>query len=196
MTGMDDLSTQHLDWLQRQNDRSPQTIQARARVLRAVETAGTITREQLETWFESRVHLSTSTRAADRSHLRGFYEWAQAYDHRTDNPMARVRGVRVNNRILKKASKTQMETLLLRRPRPRHPPRFPPRSRPTGGRIRRPRLGRCGRRRQHHHRPRRQRRHIPVIDVSLLLDWLGERHNGNVVSGGRKVYGPTFSSAA
>ena len=190
---MDDLSTQHLDWLRRQNDRSPQTIQARARVLRAVKTAGTITREQLETWFESRAHLSTSTRAADRSHLRGFYEWAQAYDHRTDNPMARVRGVRVNNRIPKKASKAQMETLLSADLDPDTRRAFL-----LGGyagmRVAESaaldwadvdddantitvREGKGGTSR--------------VIDVSpLLIDWLGERHNGNVVSGGRKVYGP------
>lgn len=189
--GMDDLSKQHLDWLTRQNDRSPQTIKSRERVLRAVGTAGTITREDLEAWFESRAHLSTGTRAVDRSHLRGFYDWCQAYDHRTDNPMARVRGVRVNNRIPKKASKAQMETLLSSD--------LPPDLRRAfllggyaGLRVAESaalswadvdddtctitvREGKGGKSR--------------VIDVSpLLIDWLGDKGKGNVVTGKRTAY--------
>ena len=109
---MDSLSREHIAWLKRQNDRSPKTIESRERVLRSFPNASTATREDVEAWWESRAHLSTGTRAVDLSHLKGFYEWCQIYDHRTDDPSIRVRPPRVSNRIPKKASKHDTEVLL------------------------------------------------------------------------------------
>ena len=109
---MDNLSTQHVDWLKRQRDRSPKTIESRIRVLRSLPNAGTATREQVEAWWESRAHLSTGTRAVDLSHLRGFYQWCQIFDHRPDDPSIRIRAPRVNNRIARKATKADVDTLL------------------------------------------------------------------------------------
>ena len=70
LKAMDDLSSQHVDWLQRQNDRAPNTVESRRRVLRSVGNPGTATREEIEAWWESRAHLATGTRAVDPSHLR------------------------------------------------------------------------------------------------------------------------------
>lgn len=109
---MDQLSEQHVEWLKRQHDRSPKTVESRIRVLRSLPNAATATREQVEEWWESRAHLSTGTRAVDLSHLRGFYLWCQIFDHRTDDPSIRIRPPRVNNRIAKKASRADVETLL------------------------------------------------------------------------------------
>src|SRR5699024_6333496 len=109
---MDDLSRLHVDWLRRQKDRSSKTIESRVRVLRSLPNAGTATREEVEAWWESRAHLSTGTRAVDLSHLRGFYQWCQIYDHRTDDPSIRIRPPRVSNRIPKKASRHDTEGLL------------------------------------------------------------------------------------
>ena len=109
---MDALSTEHIDWLKRQRDRSPKTIESRIRVLRSLPNAGTATREEVEAWWEARAELATGTRAVDLSHLKGFYRWCQIYDHRTDDPTVRIRPPRVQNRIPKKASAADVATLL------------------------------------------------------------------------------------
>lgn len=189
---MDDLSREHIAWLRRQHDRSPKTIESRERVLRAVDCAGTITRDALEIWWESRADLSTGTRAVDLSHLRQFYHWCQAYDHRVDNPTVRIRKPRVKNRVPRKASKHDVETLLSSD--------LPPDLRRAfllgcyaGLRVAESAaldwsgvddeadvltvVGKGDKER--------------AVDVSpLLIDWLGQRHRGNVVTAGNEPYSP------
>lgn len=189
---MDDLSRQHLDWLERQHDRSPLTIKSRARVLRSLPNAGTATREDIEQWWESRAHLATGTRAVDLSHLRGFYEWCQIYDHRTDDPSIRIRPPRVQNRIPKKATRHDVDTLLnsdlppdLRRAfllgcyaglRVAETARLDWADVDTDAATITVRKGKGGKSR--------------VVDVSpLLIDWLGQaRPAGNVVTGNPRTY--------
>lgn len=188
---MDELSQDHVAWLERQNDRSPKTLDSRRRVLRSLPNAGTATREQVEEWWESRAHLSTGTRAVDLSHLRGFYHWCQAYDRRRDDPSIRIRPPRVSNRIPKKASRADVETLL--------DGTLPPDLRRAfllgvyaGMRVAESaalhwddidhdastitvREGKGGKSR--------------VIDISpMLIDWLGRRQPGNVVTAGNEPY--------
>lgn len=113
---MDNLSEQHIAWLERQNDRAPNTLASRARVLRSVANAGTATREDLETWWESRSHLATGTRAVDLSHLRDFYRWCQMFDHRTDDPSIRLRPPRVTNAVHRKIDNAAVSRLILALP--------------------------------------------------------------------------------
>lgn len=188
---MDDLSRQHLDWLERQHDRSPKTIESRARVLRAVGTAGTITRDELQEWWESRANLSTGTRAVDLSHLRGFYQWCQAFDHRIDNPTVRIRPVRVENRLAKKASRSDVQALLdadlppdLRRAfllgcyaglRVAESAALDWADVDDEGATISVHRGKGGKSR--------------IVDVSpLLLDWIGNNTGGNVVTAGKTPY--------
>lgn len=109
---MDDLSTAHIAWLERQNDRSKNTLAGRTRVLRSLPNAGTADREEVEVWWESRAHLATGTRAVDLSHLRDFYRWCQIYDHRTDDPTVRIRAPRVENAVHVKVSSEELVDLL------------------------------------------------------------------------------------
>lgn len=109
---MDKLSEQHLDWLERQNDRAPNTLASRARVLRSVGNAGTATRDELQTWWESRAHLASGTRAVDLSHLRDFYRWCQMFDHRTDDPSIRLRPPRVENAVHRKIANDSIQALI------------------------------------------------------------------------------------
>lgn len=92
---MDDLSREHLEWLEAQNDRAPNTIASRRRVLRSVGNAGTATRDELDEWWQSRAHLKDGTRVVDLSHLREFYHWCAVYERRMDNPSVRLRAPRV-----------------------------------------------------------------------------------------------------
>lgn len=188
---MDELSRRHVSWLKRQHDRSPKTIDSRVRVLRSLPNASTATREEVESWWESRAHLSTGTRAVDLSHLRGFYEWCQIFDHRADDPSVRIRAPRVKNRIPKKASKADVDALL--------DSDLPPDLRRAfllgcyaGLRVAESasldwedvdsdactitvREGKGGKSR--------------VVDISpLLIDRLGRRHDGNVVAAGGQPY--------
>lgn len=188
---MDDLSQQHVDWLRRQNDRSPKTVESRVRVLSSLPNAGAATREEVEAWWESRAHLSTGTRAVDLSHLRGFYQWCQVFDHRADDPSIRIRAPRVQNRIPKKASRADVETLLgsdlapdLRRAfllgcyaglRVAEAAALDWADVDTDACTITVREGKGGKSR--------------VVDVSpLLVDLLGGRGTGNVVSGGPSAY--------
>ena len=109
---MDELSVLHIEWLRRQNDRSPETIRSRIRVLTSLRNAGTATREEVERWWESRANLARGTRAVDLSHLRSFYAWARIYNHRLDDPSVRVRPVTPNPQPAKKASGHDLRTLL------------------------------------------------------------------------------------
>lgn len=113
---MDGLSLEHVDWLERQNDRAPNTIVSRTRVLRSVGNPGTATREEIEAWWESRAHLATGTRAVDLSHLRDFYRWCQMYDHRADDPSIRIRPPRVTNAVHRKISNEAVRSLLAKLP--------------------------------------------------------------------------------
>lgn len=85
---MDALSQQHIDWLRAQNDWAENTIASRTRVLRSVGNAGTATREDLETWWQTRTHLAPGTRAVDLSHLREFYKWCMIYEHLDKDPQS------------------------------------------------------------------------------------------------------------
>ena len=183
---MDELSEQHVDWLKRQHDRSPKTIESRIRVLRSLPNAGTATREEVEQWWEDRAHLASGTRAVDLSHLRGFYEWCQIFDHRADDPSVRIRPPRVRNRIPKKASASDVQKLLssdlapdLRRAfllgcyaglRVAEAAALDWADVDSDACTVTVREGKGGKSR--------------VVDVSpLLIDWLGDRCAGNVVSG-------------
>lgn len=188
---MDELAREHVAWLKRQHDRSPKTIESRIRVLRSLPNAGTATREEVEAWWESRAELASGTRAVDLSHIRGFYHWCQVFDRRPDDPSIRIRPPRVNNRIAKKASQADVETLLESGLSPDLRRAFLLGCY-AGMRVAEAaalswddvdadactivvREGKGGKSR--------------VIDVSpMLIDWLGRRHPGNVVTAGNEPY--------
>lgn len=110
---MDDLSAQHIEFLKRRRTKSTNTIASRTRVLRSVASAATVTREELEVWWDLRAHLAPGTRAVDLAHLRAFYKWAAMYDHRVDDPSVRLEAPRVPNRIPKRVKRDELEQLLV-----------------------------------------------------------------------------------
>lgn len=109
---MDELSTEHVEWLKRQNDRAHNTIISRERVLRSLPNAGTATRDDVTAWWEDRAHLELGTRAVDLSHLRGFYEWCQIYYKRNDDPSVHIRAPRVQHKIARRAKPADLSALL------------------------------------------------------------------------------------
>lgn len=109
---MDPLSTEHVEWLRRQNDRAPNTLIARARVLRSLPNAAEATREDISAWWEARAHLEPATRSADLSHLRGFYKWCAIFYKRADDPTVHIRPVRVNHKVARRAKAADLSALL------------------------------------------------------------------------------------
>lgn len=87
------LIDRHLAWCQARGLRL-RTISTRGYVLRRVERAistpiAAATAEQLGRWYEHRGG-APSSRASELSHLRQFFGWMVLYDHRGDNPTARL----------------------------------------------------------------------------------------------------------
>jgi integrase len=108
---MDSLSTEWLAHLKA--ERTPSnTIAARARVLRSVGAAGTATREEIESWWASRRDRSPATRANDLACLRSFYKWARRWEHRDDDPTARLDSPAVDKGLPRPISRADLRRLL------------------------------------------------------------------------------------
>lgn len=112
MTAPDRLSLAWLEWLRAERDVAPATVKARERALRSLGNAGTATREEVEEWWETRRHLSRATRNADLSHLRVFYAWCRTWDHRTDDPTARIRAPKMPKGLPRPVSRADFLRLL------------------------------------------------------------------------------------
>lgn len=109
---MDALSREHVDWLKRQNVKSPNTIASRTRVLKSVGNAATATRDDLQQWWESRADRAPGTRAVDLAHLRAFYKWAIVRDHRPDDPSVLLEAPRPDNALHRKVPNDEIARLL------------------------------------------------------------------------------------
>lgn len=107
----DPLSVAYLDHLAAERV-PPNTIASRARVLRSINTAGTATREEVETWWATRRHLSAGTRANDLACLRAFYKWARRWEHRDDDPTLRIDAPRVDKGLPRPMSRADLRKLL------------------------------------------------------------------------------------
>ena len=101
-------------WLERlATERTPpNTIAARARVLRSVGNPGTATREDIEAWWLTRTNLSPSTRSNDLACLRSFYKWARRWEHRDDDPTTRLDAPKVDKGLPRPVSRTDLHKLL------------------------------------------------------------------------------------
>jgi integrase len=108
---VDDLSREWIAYLEA--ERKPEnTIKARARVLRSVGNAGTVTREELEGWWAGRRDLAPATRAQDLACLRAFYKWAQRWEKRLDDPTMRLDAPRVDRGLPRPVSRADLRHLL------------------------------------------------------------------------------------
>ena len=90
----------------------PNTVAARARVLRSVGNAGTATRGEVEAWWSTRRDLSPATRSNDLACLRSFYRWCARWEHREDDPTRRIDAPKVNKGLPRPVSRADLRTLL------------------------------------------------------------------------------------
>lgn len=106
-----DLAAAWLDH-QRAEGVTPNTVAARARVLRSLPNAGTATREEVEAWWATRRHLSPATRSNDLANLRTFYAWCRRWEHRDDDPTLRIDAPKVPRGLPRPMSRADLTRLL------------------------------------------------------------------------------------
>lgn len=118
----DDLVTTYLDQCRRRQQ-PPNTIQRRKVVLGMVSDPGTATREQMESWWETRLShdppLAPATLMADLAILRRFYRWMDVWEHRDPNvawPISRLESPKVHKGRPRPLTKTDLDTLLTNLP--------------------------------------------------------------------------------
>lgn len=108
---VDVLSIAYLEHLE--HERTPaNTIKARARTLRSIGIAGVATREDVESWWHARAHLSPASRSNDLANLRGFYKWCHRWEHRNDDPTLRLDAPKVPNGVPRPVNRDDLHKLL------------------------------------------------------------------------------------
>lgn len=90
----------------------PATIKRRAATLRSVGNAGTASREEVERWWTDRAELCPSTRATDLANLATFYRWCALWEHRSDNPIVRIKRPKVPAGLPAPVTEGDLEQLL------------------------------------------------------------------------------------
>lgn len=102
------------DWIAHltQERRPANTVAAARRVMRSLPNASDATREDVEAWWASRAHLSPATRSNDLAILRTFYAWCRRWEHRDDDPTARLDAPKVDKGLPRPVSRADLRTLL------------------------------------------------------------------------------------
>ena len=101
-----------LRWAELDRRRSDHTLTRYRAVLAQIEDPASATAEQIETWWDSRTHLSEATRANELACLRAFYKWATRFDVRADDPTRRLDAPRIPNHVPRPIGESDLNRLL------------------------------------------------------------------------------------
>ena len=107
-----------LAWIEHQEREHvpPNTVLRRTATLRSIGNAGTASREEVESWWATRRHLSPATRSNDLACLRAFYKWARRWEHRDDDPTLRLDAPKVDKGLPRPVSRADLLRLLAELP--------------------------------------------------------------------------------
>lgn len=108
---MDKLSAQWLAHLAAEHAPA-NTIARRRSVLTSIGNAGTATRDEIEAWWATRRGLAPATRSNDLACLRTFYRWCRRWEHRDDDPTARLDAPKVDKGLPRPMSRADLRKLL------------------------------------------------------------------------------------
>lgn len=117
---MTDIDT-FLHWAEHDRMRSPHTLTRYRAVLATLTPYGdpmTLTRDDLEAWWDSRIQLasggprSAATRSNELACLRSFYRWATKKGHRLDDPSAGLDFLVPENHVPRAIGKSDLMRLL------------------------------------------------------------------------------------
>lgn len=108
----DPLVAGFITWATHDRKRSPHTIRRYNAVLAQLPNPAQATTDDIQTWWDSRLHLSAATRTNELACLRSFYKWATRFDHRTDDPTRRLDAPKVGVRIPRAIGSADLTRLL------------------------------------------------------------------------------------
>lgn len=107
------LVEQWLGWLTHERGRSPNTVATYARTLRTLRhDLENATREEIEEWWRSRAGYAPTTRANELSAVREFFRWCQRFEHRNDDPTARLDPPRLPRNVHRYVGREDLAHLL------------------------------------------------------------------------------------
>jgi integrase/recombinase XerD len=107
------LVDEWLAHLEQDRGMSVNTLETYARTLRTFRSAATADREAVEVWWRLRGKiLSPASRNNELSALRAFYKWMIVYEHRPDDPTARIVPVKVEKGLPRPISRADLHRLL------------------------------------------------------------------------------------
>lgn len=91
---------------------SENTVLAYARTMRTVPDPLHADREDIENWARSRSEMSISTRNSELSIVRTFYKWCAKWEHREDDPTARIEVPKIPKGLPHPISRAELHRLL------------------------------------------------------------------------------------
>lgn len=100
-----------LEWAELDRRRSQNTIARYRATLRQLPDPVNATVEEVQEWWDERLHLSPSTRANELACLRAFYKWATRFDYRPDDPTRRLDAPPIDNKIPRPIGKSDLNKL-------------------------------------------------------------------------------------
>ena len=111
------LVAQWLAWLSVERNRSPNTIETYRRTMRTLPgDPADLTRDDIEQWWRDRASGSVSSRNNELSAVRGFYRWCVRFEHRDDDPSARLDMLKRAKRVSRFVGKDDLARLLANLP--------------------------------------------------------------------------------
>ena len=102
-----------LDWLARDQAKSPHTVATYARTWRTVPVdplAATV--DDMEAWWTSRIGKSVGTRRNELAGVRSFYRWAIRYGHTNEDPTRRITPPKAPQRLSEHVGREELLRLL------------------------------------------------------------------------------------
>jgi site-specific recombinase XerD len=100
----------------RDRGRSANTIRTYRSVLARIPGLETATREDIEAWWRTRLHLAPASRNVELSAVREFYKWCRRWEHRDDDPCARIDPPKKPVRVSRFVGKSDLADLLAQLP--------------------------------------------------------------------------------
>lgn len=100
-----------LAWAEHDRNRSEHTMARYRAVLAQLKDPSAATRDDVETWWATRLHMSPSTRANELACLRAFYKWAIRFDVRPDDPTGRLDAPAIPNRLPRPIAESELTRL-------------------------------------------------------------------------------------
>lgn len=107
----DDPVARFLRWAELDRRRSDNTLARYRAVLAQLADPAGASVDDIQQWWDSRLHLSEATRANELACLRAFYKWCGRFDVRPDDPTRRLDAPDIPNRVPRPIGESDLKKL-------------------------------------------------------------------------------------